>query len=403
MKKSFSQIVITIFMFSFFFIACGDPNDYTTDSASGQSSRMDSVKSKDIILGAFTSVSLGGAHSCGIDINGRLWCWGVNEYAQLGDGTTVNRKNAYLITSDTDWAQAAAGEYFSCARKSTGTLWCWGDNHGMEVGDGTTAGYRFSPVQVGTDTDWVLVTAGTEHACGLKSDHSLWCWGQNAYGEVGNGTLFSTEYGPVELVKSWKTVSAGGRHTCAIKTDGTLWCWGNNQSGELGIGTLAKKKAPAKVGTAANWSLVAAGFFHTCAKKKDGTLWCWGQNKYGQVGNGATGKTVTKPVKVGSASNWDTISAGGFHNCALKKTTGGLYCWGWNGDGQLGIGNTVDQHKPHMVVNAGTGYQAVSAGGGHTCGLWSDNNLWCWGANGYGQLGDGTTVDSLAPSSKVIQ
>ncbi len=398
MKELFSKVTITIFMLSFLFMACGNPNE-SQDGQGRPVPALSSTKSPTMHVTAWSSVSSGYNHTCAIDANYSYpWCWGSNGSGQLGSGNTAEYITPHGVSVggiDT-WAQISAGENFTCARKTNGTVWCWGWNFYGQVGDGTTTD-RWTPAEVGSSPDWVSVDAGENHVCGLLNNHTLWCWGSNQYSQIGTGSINYFEQSPVQLVKSWKSVSAGGYHTCAIKTDSSLWCWGDNENGQLGIGNTVGKSVPAKAGTATNWVAVSTGYKHTCAKKKDGTLWCWGANFVSQVGNGRISDTVKKPVQVGKANTWKSLSLGADHSCAMKKNTG-LYCWGYNNHGQLCTGDTANRNKPRLVSSAGTGYLSVAAGAFHTCGLWSDANIWCWGNNQYGQLGNGNTADQTYPA-----
>jgi len=402
MNKKRLLAAILGLIFSGLFIACGDANDPGTAPDQTSKPTLQSVSSRTVIpnVTAWASVSAGMDFTCGIDSALYLYCWGRNEYGTLGVGDTADRKTASLLSTSPVWASVSAGGYFACAQTIGGYLYCWGDNNNGSVGDGTTAD-RLQPTEVVNTPDWLSLDTGFLHACALRDDYTLWCWGQNGYGQIGNGGFSNATAGPVQLAKTWKTMSVGGYHTCAIrKKDNTLWCWGQNDEGELGIGTLKNKNVPTKVGTSSNWALVQCGGYHTCAKKKDGTIWCFGRNQEGQIGNGKFSNTVKSPVKVGKATNWASLSNGNFHSCAMKKNTG-LYCWGWNGGGQLATGDTVDRKRPRLVNGAGTGYLLYSAGGAHTCGLWSDSQIWCWGANWAGQLGNGNTVDQTFPSQVV--
>jgi hypothetical protein len=180
--------------------------------------------------------------------------------------------------------KVSAGSYHTCAIDTNGSLWCWGDNWYGQLGDGTNVG-KDVPVQV-SGTNWFSVSAGDGHTCGIKTDEILWCWGDNWYGQLGDGTNVGKNV-PVEVSgTNWVSVSAGGEHTCGIKTNGTLWCWGRNNYGQLGDGTNVGKNAPVRV-SGTNWVSVSAGKYHTCGVKTDGTIWCWGRNNYGQLGDGS--------------------------------------------------------------------------------------------------------------------
>ncbi|MBI4704415.1 MAG: hypothetical protein HY744_25195 [Deltaproteobacteria bacterium] len=196
-------------------------------------------------------------------------------------------------------AVAAGGDY-TCAVKADGTLWCWGWNQYGQLGDGTTQDKPL-PTQVSAlGTSAVAVAAGADHTCAVKADSALWCCGWNQYGQLGDGT---TQDKPLPTqVKALGTsavaVAAGWLHTCAVKADGTLWCWGHNEYGQLGDGTTQDKPLPTQVSALGTSAIaVAAGRAHTCAIKKDGALWCWGRNDYGQLGNGTT-QSKSSPVQV---------------------------------------------------------------------------------------------------------
>src|SRR5439155_1562430 len=192
--------------------------------------------------------------------------------------------------------QISAGDTHTVALKSDGTLWAWGLNAYGQLGDGTTSRDRASPVAVGADSNWSAVAAGKgengrAHTVALKTDGTLWAWGHNGFGELGDGTPLSRS-SPVQVgsTTDWMVVCAGASHTVALKSHGTLWAWGINVDGQLGDGTTATQRLePVQVGTATNWAAVAAGVSHTVALKADGTLWAWGQNTFGQLGAGTTG------------------------------------------------------------------------------------------------------------------
>ncbi|NBV21606.1 MAG: hypothetical protein EBS05_06750 [Proteobacteria bacterium] len=225
---------------------------------------------------------------------------------------------------------------------------------------------------------------------GLSSTGAtLWAWGYNAFGQLGNGTT-ADQLSPVQIGTDvhWQAAAAGSNHTVAVKSDGTLWAWGGNANGQLGDGTTTAHSSPVQIGTDTNWQAVAAGASYTVAVKSDGTLWAWGVNTFGQLGDGTTTERHS-PVQIGSATTWQKVTAGYAHTLGIR-TDGTLWAWGNNPDGQLGDGTTTDRHSP-VRVGTGTTWQSVSAGQSHTVATKSDGTLWTWGDDYYGQLGDAST------------
>jgi alpha-tubulin suppressor-like RCC1 family protein len=188
---------------------------------------------------------------------------------------------------------------------------------------------------------------------------------------------------------------AAGQHTAVIHSDGTLWTWGLNAQGQLGIGNTAYQAAPVQVGTDTNWKSVAVGQFHTVAIRTDGTLWAWGLNNYGQLGVASAGTFQTTPVQIGTATTWRSVSAGYYHTLALR-TDGTLWAWGFNYDGEVGIGTTDTQLEPAQVGTA-TNWQSLAAGAYHSLAVRTDGTLWAWGYNYYGQLGLGSSASVSTP------
>lgn len=332
-----------------------------------------------------------------------MWAWGWNYSGQLGDGTTVE-KHAPLLpfgTHDT-WVSVAAsvgmggtgeGDH-TVALQSDGTLWAWGFNYYGQLGDTTTFNH-YTPAHIGTDNNWVSVAAGDLHTVALKSDGTLWAWGYNGAGQLGDGTTVD-KHTPVRIgtANDWMSVAAGGWQTFALKSNGTLWAWGSNSHGQLGNGTTTDEHAPVRIGKLNDWVSVAGGTAHTVAIKSDGTLWAWGYNSNGQLGDSTTTERPL-PVQVGSDKDWASVAAGDIHTLALKSN-GSLWAWGYNDDGRLGDGTTEQRLSP-VRVGTDSDWASMKAGMYHTLALKLDQSLWAWGGNGSGQLGDGTTAEKHSP------
>ena len=280
------------------------------------------------------SVTTGDMHTIAIRFDGTLWAFGDDRNGQLGDGTAIFGKYVYSpeqIGIATNWKTISAGHLYTVAIKADGTLWAWGDNHTGKLGDGTTVD-KYIPTQIGTSTDWQIISAGTEHTLAIKTDGTLWAWGDNYYGNLGNGTTNpSPALSPIQIGtdNNWKSVSAGNAFSVGIKSDGTLWTWGYNINGQLGDATNIDKHAPTQTGTGANWKSVSAGDNHCIAVKTDGTLWGWGYNAYGQIGDN-TNVDKNVPVQDGNYTDWQTIEAGGNHSIGIKNDS---TLWAWGEDG----------------------------------------------------------------------
>lgn len=346
-------------------------------------------------------IESGGSHTLAIKSDGTLWAWGNNFHGALGDGTFTNRSTPVQIGTGANWAFITANETvnstpkqnFSLAIKTDGTLWAWGNNSYGQLGIGPTGNYN-TPVQVGTDNDWLTVSAGATYSLGIKTNGTLWAWGNNQNGELGLGDFVPRSV-PVQVGTgtNWANVSAGYYASAAITTGGTIWTWGVNITGQLGDGTNIDKNVPVQVGTETDWQIVSNSGIHMMAIKSNGTLWGWGSNSVGQLGNGTFTNSNT-PLQIGIDNNWDTVVTAYQHTAALK-TDGTRWAWGFNNNGEYGIGN-LDWYTEPFQTGAETDWQLLSVKSYNAFGIRTGSNLWGCGLNENGQVGDGTTIDRLS-------
>ncbi|MGD0658739.1 MAG: CFI-box-CTERM domain-containing protein [Syntrophorhabdales bacterium] len=300
-----------------------------------------------------------------------------------------------FASSAAQGATIAAGLNHTLAIKADGTLWAWGDNSTGQLGDGSTVS-QLGPEQIAPSFTWTAVAAGSGFTIAINSDGTRWAWGDNSTGGLGDGTT-TQQNGPEQIAPSltWTAVAAGSNFAAGIESDGTLWAWGDNASGQLGIGsTGGSSTAPLQEGRAFTWTAVAAGSNFAAGIESDGTLWAWGDNASGQLGIGPGG-TSGIPIQISTATNWTAVTAGKDFALALRSDNS-LWAWGNNSSGQLGDGGTVQPSGPEQIVPSFT-WTAVAAGSNFTVALRADGSLWAWGDNSNGQLGIGSTSGSASP------
>jgi alpha-tubulin suppressor-like RCC1 family protein len=333
-----------------------------------------------------------------------LWTWGRNDAGQLGVNDTNTRCTPVTtFAGGTNWKQVIGGWFHTAAIKTDGTLWTWGSGTFGQLGINISGASRSTPVPVfGGGTNWKQVSAGYRHTAAIKTDGTLWTWGNNSYGEIGNNTTTQI-LTPVQTFvggTNWKQVSCGRSHTLAIKTDGTLWTWGNGSNGRLGDNTSGTNRlTPVPVfGGGTNWKQVSAGYRQASAIKTDGTLWTWGNNSYGQLGVNDTNTRCTPVQTSAGGNNWKQVSCGGGHTAAIK-TDGTLWTWGGNLMGQIGDNTSgTNRLTPVPVFGAGTNWKQVFPGGENSAAIKTDGTLWVWGRNNFGQIGDNTSgINRLTP------
>jgi alpha-tubulin suppressor-like RCC1 family protein len=356
----------------------------------GHGSTWEGISPRALTLAASTGASwqqltAGSAHQLALRSDGTLWAWGQGISNQIGDGTSTDRRAPVQIGTATTWTQVTAGSFHSAAVREDGTLWAWGTNTNSQLGDGTTSS-RTSPTQIGTATDWAFVDAGSATTHAIKTSGTLWATGFNSNGQIGDGSTTSrASYVQVGSDTNWRTVSSGlGSHTLGLKTDGTLWAWGSNTFGQLGDGTTTQRTSPIQIGTATDWAEVAAANTFSLARKTNGTLWAWGNNTDGGLGTGNFTSSVL-PVQVGTATDWLRVIAG-LNNAAAIKTDGSVWIWGDGEFGQLTDGSIADRNTPGMISPA-TGWLGVALGNMHTTLLRNDGSFWSAGNPSHSRTG----------------
>jgi len=292
--------------------------------------------------------------------------------------------------------QVSAGEYHSLALKGEGTVWAWGSNSNGQLGDGVPTGATSgSPVSLSALSDVTIIASGYNHSLALKSDGTVWACGSNSYGQLGDGSTTDSNT-PVQVsdLTDIIAIAGGENYSLALKSDGTVWAWGSNGYGQLGDGSYTNKSTPGQILNFGGITAIACGGTHSLALKSDGTVWVWGHNDYGQLGDGTTTDS-NSPEQVSSLSDVSAVAGGAYHSMALKSD-GTVWAWGDNWYGELGNGTNTNSQTP-VQVSSLSDVSAIDSGKNHNIALKSDGTVWAWGLNWYGQLGNGSTTDSNTP------
>ncbi len=291
-------------------------------------------------------VAVGFNHTCFLNVEGRMRCWGWGGLGQLGNGAILNSN-----TGDPTWR---------------------------------------SPQAVLSDIPLIQVDAGANHTCALSVDGDAYCWGAKVYGELGNGESLGFQTEPVAVSGGlrFKELNVGDGHTCALTEAGEAYCWGLGVAGKLGNGGTADKSTPVAVSSTVRFTDISAGFNSTCGVANDGQIYCWGDNFWGQLGNGTVGSFSADPTPVSGTVRFRSVSVGAFVVCGVTQARDG-YCWGSGSFGRLGTGENLNGVVPNpALVATGLKYESLEVGAQHTCGVTIDRAMYCWGLNTYGKLGD---------------
>ncbi len=323
------------------------------------------VSAKDLPGKAWTVITTGISYACGVRDNGTAWCWGRGSEGQRGDGTVTDTQTvpSAVVMKDVSgqkWTDISAGADSTCGVRDDGTAWCWGFKNGGRFGtDEKISVPQMVEANSISGANWTVIKTRSGAVCGLRDDGSAWCWGS---GSPGNGDTAGTQT-PVRVSmqnlsgSKWIDVAPGGSSACGVRDNGTLWCWGSNAHGTLGNAESYTETKPVEVSsggvTGSDWMAIDTNDDVACGLRDDGTAWCWGKGYAGQLGNGADKEAQPVPVAViaknVSGSRWTSISVSGFHSCGTRNDAT-AWCWGWGYDGEAGNGaKTEKQTIPALV------------------------------------------------------
>ena len=333
-------------------------------------------------------VSVGGEHTCAVTTTGGVQCWGKNEKGQLGTGNTTNQTSPTAISSLSGVLQVVAGKEHTCALLSTGAIKCWGSDSKGQLGNGSsTTDDQNAPSNVSGITNAIALAAGSEHTCAMLENETLRCWGEGDNGRLGTGS--TTDQADPKSVPSYLgKLTLGTDHSCAVVGDGAK-CWGSNASaGRLGNNENSTiKSTPVSVSSLTGVLAIDSGYDHTCALTKTGGVKCWGSGGSYRLSGTATNSLTPRTVNLGSDKAVH-VSAGGEHTCAVLSN-GTVKCWGENTGGRLGNNTQTDASTPTTVTGGLTNVLQIEAGQQMTCALLENQKITCWGDNTNGALGRG--------------
>ncbi len=343
----------------------------------------------------FAEVTAGVWHTCALTPSRLAYCWGANTLGQLGDGSRTDRILPVPVAGGVRFQTVNSGHQdpgaHTCGQTVAGLPYCWGGNTSGRLGVESTVS---APALVQGELRLTSLSAGFRHTCGVATSNEAFCWGDNTLGALGDGTQRGSS-SPVRVSGplAFRTISAGGSFTCGVTWGRSVYCWGTNRSGQLGNGSTdqAAHSSPEPVRATVTFRSVAAGMVHACGVSTSGEVYCWGANRNGELGTGGRAASAL-PVAVSGGLSFRMVSVGG-HSCGIT-TNDEAYCWGANGSGQLGDGSRVGADGFRAIpvrVSGGLRFQSVSVGMDHTCGVTTNRVVYCWGSNEHAKLGASTT------------
>ncbi len=377
--------------------------DRGTVTVTATSPNAKSATATRVVVIKYRSITAATQHTCDIASGGVAWCWGMNGTdarlgsTDIGDGKYL--ATPFRVPGDRNYVQLVSFARFTCGLKTDGKAFCWGNNSWGTLGDGSNKSYSATPVAVGGNNTFKTITAGADHACGITVTNALVCWGHNDWGQFGIGNTASPDL-PVVAAGGlqFKSVMASTSSTCGVTMSGTAYCWGGNGLGQLGDGERIAygnvyKTTPSLVVGGLSFSTITGGQSYACGLSMAGAAYCWGSNG-GKFGNGNTTDS-SSPVAVAGGYAFTQLSSGFAHSCGVTNASD-VVCWGANNNGQIGT-TSLTLRTPNMVPGI-KGAEAAASGigtgsGSHSCAISKDRlTVYCWGQNNFGQLGNGAVT-----------
>lgn len=356
------------------------------------------------------TLSAGENHTCILKSSGQAYCWGDNSVGQLGNGTTESSLVPVAVSGGLRFTSISAGWDHTCGVTADNDAYCWGRGRYGRLGNGS-AENSVIPGAVSGGLSFDLVDSGLAHTCGITTDGDAFCWGRGEDGILGNNSVESSLVPvPVSGGHTFSSINAGSATTCGITSNGDAYCWGASDFGNLlgqGDDELERKIAPGLVAGEFDFrpNSVSVGLDHVCAITTADEAVCWGRGRYGKLGIGTAGglgviENLKTPRKVNGNIPFSLLATGVFQTCGIA-TGGNAYCWGRNGSGQLGDGTTVMRVEP-AALSANFDFKELSVGNDHACGISSNDELYCWGAGNAGKLGTRSSDNKLTPTKIVL-